>query len=1395
MFLRRQLTLLFFFFFLSSLNQFAFSQSNSNKGTDFWVTYTGHIDGGTGANRSRLTLFITSETNAIVNINAGGVQLTPISLLANQAQAIVLDPSIYTNIYIGSNNVIEANKGIHVSSDNPIVVYSHISRNARSAATLIFPTKALGNEYYSINYNQSNGNFSEFTLVGVEDNTQIEITPKQANVGNVRPADVPFQITLNKGDVYQYQSSTDLTGSLIRTLNGCRPLAVFSGSSFTAFCEDNSTRNPGSGDNLYQQLLPISAWGKKFVSAPFYNTVNGNTDIYRIIVSKDNTTIKVNNSTTSANGTPLSNPYAKGSIVTFFSNSSNVVEADNPISLTQFQTTQACNLNNVGNSPTYPGDPEMTVLNPIEQTLTDVILYSAVSTTAAPTNITKHYINIIIKTADAPTLKIDGMTFPLSQFVPVNSEYSYLIHDVTASSLINPTHRVTAGGGFVAIAYGYGNVESYAYLAGSDLKNLNQFIQVENPVTQQLLSNGCVNQPYNVSLVLPYITNSLSWDLGNGISRSYTNPAYTTVTSNGVQAYSYQYPETAEAVYTSSGKKTLSTTSINPAPAGCDATETIKLFLDIYDLPIAQFSMDKPTVCLGTAITLNDNSTGSGIKKWNWDFGDGITESRLTSVPFTHVYTNAGDYGVKLVVESDMNCSSLVFSQDVHISQNPSADFIFSNIFCENQPVTFTDKSLSAEGNIIKWTWDFDGVIQSRTSANAFQYVFNSVGTKKLRLQVSTDLGCVSDWKEYAILIRPKPLVDFNIPDFCLNDAVANFTNTSTIADGTESQFSYKWNFGEPVSGTANTSINKNGSHIYQSSGDYLVSLTVTSNSGCDTTLVKPFTVNGSIPKADFIVPNENNLCSNQAVVFEDKASVDFGQITRIEWDFDVNSTDPNTKLVDNSPNLRSSQSKLYTYLYPSFNSPVNINKTIRMKAYSGGSCVDSLDKVITLKAVPRADFELKEQCLPDGVATFLDKSLKASGNLSYKWDFGDQNSNSQTSNTSAQQNPRHQYSQAGIYLVTLITFGEEGCADTIKKTVEILGSMPVADFNVLNGNTICSSEPVTFEDQTTLAFGEVTKIEWQFDANNHPNDPQFSLIDNSPNIRNGPMKKYVFQYPIFHSPATQLVEIKMLAYSGTTCVAEIKKQITLKAVPEVVFKPITALCENASPYQIIETDELHGFTGIGVYSGNAVSATGLFNPRLAGKGTHIINYSFSASNNCTDTKTQTITVFEAPTVNAGEDLRVLQGSGVQVNAYATGVNLSYIWSPAIGLSRTDIANPVASPSDDVTYTLTVTTSEGCSVSDEVFIKVLKPLEIPNTFTPNSDGVNDVWNIKYLENYPGCTVDIFNRYGTKVFSTLGYSQVWDGKSNGTDLPVGTYYYVINPQNGRKVVKGSITLLR
>ncbi|UOE48448.1 gliding motility-associated C-terminal domain-containing protein [Mucilaginibacter sp. SMC90] len=84
---------------------------------------------------------------------------------------------------------------------------------------------------------------------------------------------------------------------------------------------------------------------------------------------------------------------------------------------------------------------------------------------------------------------------------------------------------------------------------------------------------------------------------------------------------------------------------------------------------------------------------------------------------------------------------------------------------------------------------------------------------------------------------------------------------------------------------------------------------------------------------------------------------------------------------------------------------------------------------------------------------------------------------------------------------------------------------------------------------------------------------------------------------------------------------------------------------------------------------------------------------------------------------------------------------------------------------------------------------------IPNTFTPNGDGANDTWAIKYIEYYPQCKVNVFNRLGTRIFSSIGYSVPWNGRLKGNDLPSGAYYYIISVKNNSPVKSGWVTIIR
>jgi gliding motility-associated-like protein len=84
---------------------------------------------------------------------------------------------------------------------------------------------------------------------------------------------------------------------------------------------------------------------------------------------------------------------------------------------------------------------------------------------------------------------------------------------------------------------------------------------------------------------------------------------------------------------------------------------------------------------------------------------------------------------------------------------------------------------------------------------------------------------------------------------------------------------------------------------------------------------------------------------------------------------------------------------------------------------------------------------------------------------------------------------------------------------------------------------------------------------------------------------------------------------------------------------------------------------------------------------------------------------------------------------------------------------------------------------------------------VKNTFTPNGDGVNDTWQIENIEGFPNSSIGVFNRYGAEVFSSQSYPEPWDGKRKGSDVPSGTYYYIIDLKNGGKPVKGWLAVMR
>jgi gliding motility-associated-like protein len=202
--------------------------------------------------------------------------------------------------------------------------------------------------------------------------------------------------------------------------------------------------------------------------------------------------------------------------------------------------------------------------------------------------------------------------------------------------------------------------------------------------------------------------------------------------------------------------------------------------------------------------------------------------------------------------------------------------------------------------------------------------------------------------------------------------------------------------------------------------------------------------------------------------------------------------------------------------------------------------------------------------------------------------------------------------------------------------------------------------------------------------------------------------------------------------------------------------------------------------------------------PKASGLGTFTINYVFTANvTGCTYATSFQVAVNATPMVSLPSAYTVLEGGEVTLTPVSSISNgsMTYKWVPSAGLSQNNIANPIASPSANTTYTLTVTSDKGCTAAAQVLVSVLKAPVVPNAFTPNGDGINDTWDIKYINTYPNAAVAVFNRYGTQVYFSYGYPAPWDGKYKGADLPAGTYYYLITPGSGRKPIPGFVAIIR
>lgn len=1350
---------------LLALAEGAAAQGLSNKGKDFWVGYGLHefMELPFGDNSQEMVLYFSAEQEAHVTVTIRGRTtnlVRPYTVPANTV--IATDPMPkdggpadcrlydFPPSFGGNGGDGLFHVSIHIESDVPIVAYAHIYGSASSGATMLMPVDTWGYAYTSLNSQQQYADdcFSFCYIVAQHDSTVVEITPSVPTRDGNAPG-VTYYATLQRGDIYQVVGAGlgggngyELTGTTVRSVANqvgkCYPIAFFSGSSRTANpCSNGS----GGGDNDMQQSFPYEAWGKRYLTAPTSSSTSASTfmtNMYKVVV-RDPATVVRRNKVQLTNFDPATMSYY------FESNTADYIEADKPVLVAQFMSG--------GCLSGQLGDPEMMYISPIEQGIPRIGFYRNTEE-----NIDLNFLTLIIPKKGFPSLKIDGGTVFSHYYThPQDTNYMVVIKRWTSAKAQCITQSDSP---FTAVTYGLGSVESYGYNAGTAINNLNAVLNVHNTEDTTVKSHPftCSNTPMEFSVLMLYKPTQLEWHLSElpnltpntNVTQSGPVPI-DSILINNVQYYKYALPGTYH--FDTTGVFSLPITSTNPLIDNCYHTETIITSVTVKRTPGAAFKYTH-TGCLADSVHFTwDSSSAAGykVKQWRWAFDDGTTAVKDS---VAKLFTTAGTHSAKLTVVSTEGCVADT-TISLSVFDSPVVGIIATDpTVCAGSPVQLTGTTPGGNVSVKDWYWNF-GNDSTATGQTPAAITYKQPGTYTVKLVGKASIACISDTATQQVIIYSKPSPAFTYPAGCLPaNGIVSFVSTATAPDG-QVITGHLWNFGDSQAtpGNPNTATTASPSHTYSQYGAYNIQYKATTVNGCaaDTTVAATFNLK---PVLAYQAPLP--VCQSvTGTVSVAGASVTNGVTGRgIYRGMAVDTTGLLT------PSLATPGTHTITYIFT-----------------SNAGCIDSVSTSVVIYPKPRAAFSTGANVCEDQYAKLTDASSVVSGSIAtWNWNYGD---NTQDTYNHVVDFSKL-YTQPGTYVVKLSVISDKGCISNDTSRSLTVQPLPVAAFDLPAG--VCMPEgKAVFTNRSSVAGNGTLSYEWNFGDGS------------AASAAASPTHTYIVK-------GTYNVILK--ATSSYGCATSVSKPLS-----DFYDQPVAAF--TVVPETLCQGTD-NQFTDASIATGSTITgwnwsfADGTQstqrNPakQYAYDGHYTVRLTVTNAVGCTSPVFEKeVVVYVQPVIDAGPSFTVPQGTLITFNPRANdSAKVTFLWDPAADLNNASLLRPTYVAMEDKVFTVTATGMEGgCTATDNITVKVLKPVKVPSAFTPNGDGVNDTWEITNLDAYPGCTVAVFNRYGQQVYSSAGYPVSWKGTTGGKVLPVGTYYYIIDLKNGFGRLTGSVTILQ
>lgn len=715
---------------------------------------------------------------------------------------------------------------------------------------------------------------------------------------------------------------------------------------------------------------------------------------------------------------------------------------------------------------------------------------------------------------------------------------------------------------------------------------------------------------------------------------------------------------------------------------------------------------------------------------------------------------SSGIYSIK--VYDSGGCSD---STTITISPKPKPIAHFGNdTVCLGNNTTFTDSSTTTSGTLNSWNWNFgDGSSNNFTQNPPHQY--SSAGNHNVTLIVQNTFGC-SDTTTKNVTVYFNPVTNFTLNDVCLGDSVV-FTNTSSV-DISASVIGYLWVFND---GTP-TSNQQNPHHYYATDSTYNVTLLATTNQGCSNAITKPVNVFGA-PQPQFTT---TNVCMNNAAAFiNNSLPPTMGTIGSQQWDFG-----------DNSPSsIAANPQHLYA-------TPGTYPVTLIVRS-SNLACADTLIDSVTVFPVPNAAFTVNPVCLGQSITCNNTSSISSPSTItSWSWNFGD-NSPPDTS-----QHPTYSYSNFGSYHITLIATTNNACNDTISDSV-IVHPLPLPAFTTYN---VCENSIAQFIDQSIIPPNITNDgiLGWTWDFGNS------SATSNNQNASQ--------QYTTI---GTDTVELKVVSNFG--CIDSIIRPIVISPNPIVNFtvsdtigcEPLCIIFQDASTIPSGNNASWLWTLGDSTTNTDTIFTHCYFNNSEFNPISYTVSLKVTSDSGCTTliTRSNYITVYPKPVAAfiTNPDNTTIANPVTEVNDHSTGTN-AWNWNFGDNDTSTVQHPPPHTYADTGAYTIQLIASTNYGCKDTTYNTiVVEPdymLYIPNSFTPNNDGLNDTFIPQgiYINEFE---MLIFNRWGNLVYKTDDITQPWNGKTgNDNIVQADVYVYVINIKDyklRKHRYKGTITITK